>query len=110
MTNPHRIEVTIEPRWGIRARLLCDAPVGAQCRLWCDKGCDSAGEDHADYHELSDTGYCIKTEAWFDDEPFELYHGDEHPLRSGPVELEWQGDTYTWAYPKSDDSGSGGES
>lgn len=96
--RPHRIDITLDASGNVTAKLSCSAPVGAPCRLWCDQGCESAGKDHAEVHELTDQGHCCRTEGWFDDSPFELYDGDEAPLRSGPVILTWDGDTYNWSY------------
>lgn len=95
--NPHRVEVYIETGGGVDMEIVCDAPEGAPCRLWCDEGCESAGPDHGEIHELRDFGYCLRTEGWLD-EPFDAYSGVRTELRSGPVLLEWEGDYYTWKY------------
>lgn len=98
LTNPHHLDVTLDGCGNITAKLSCTAPVGAPCRLWCDEGCESAGQDHAEVHELRDQGYCCRTVGWFDDSPLERYDGGIEPLRSGPVILTWDGDTYNWSY------------
>ena len=93
----HRIEVTIDTDGGIDAAIVCDAPEGASCRTWCDEGCEFGTSEHWENHTLRDQGYCTQVEGWFDD-PFECYGGSTAPLRSGPVDLIWEGDYFTWRY------------
>lgn len=97
MSNPHRIEVTIDRDGYITGRMICDAPHGADCRLWCVHDCTETTDEHLHEHHLEDQGRCIQTDGWFD-EIFDAYSGDQAPLHSGPVNLHWHGDFYTWTY------------
>jgi len=97
--QPHRVKVTISQINGIGMDMVCDAPEGAPCRMWCDEGCEFATPEHLANHRLRDQGYCTKTEGWFDeDDPIDLYVGPPTELRSGPVEVIWDDDHYTWRY------------
>jgi hypothetical protein len=92
--------------WG---QLLCSAPEGSNCRLICDKGCES-WPCGCEGHELVDYGKCNAAE-WITDcgSLEEMYSGkDLRPLKDGPVEVTWEGDYYSWRYvddflPRTDD-------
>jgi len=103
VSNPHRIEVTDpESTFTSGVRIVCDAPVGAPCRLWCDETeCEEGASENHESHTLSDQGYCARTEGWFDDFPADCYDGDVlafDALHSGPVILTWNGDWMVWSY------------
>jgi hypothetical protein len=106
VSNPHRIEVTDpESTFTRGVRIVCDAPVGAPCRMHCDV-CEEYLEDDHDTHELHDQGYCIKIEGWFDDFPADCYDGDVlafEALHAGPVILTWNGDWMVWKYDEPTD-------
>lgn len=99
MTNPHRIEVTDAEAW--TGTMVCDAPVGAPCRMHCEI-CEEYLEDDHDTHNLRDQGYCLKVEGWFDDSIEGCYDGPDRGWRreieSGPVLITWNGDWMVWAY------------
>jgi hypothetical protein len=42
----------------------------------------------------------VRTDGWFDDGSMipEQYSGGRHKVVSGPVELIWEGDYYSWRY------------
>lgn len=96
--NPHRVKVTLTQLYGVGVDIVCDAPEGASCRMWCDEGCEFGTLEHWENHTLRDQGYCTQTEGWFDEEPLELYAGPATELRSGPIDLIWDGDCFTWRY------------
>jgi hypothetical protein len=81
------------------ARFRCDAPVGAQCRLWCN-------EDHELHYGNEecvkfDQGYCLNIEGWFDDAWAweECYDGVGQPDHDGAIEFTWHGwEGITWHY------------
>ncbi len=106
ISNPHRIEVTIDRDGHVTGVMKCDAPHGAPCRLWCLHDCETADDEHEIHHQLVDQGRCIRTDGWFD-EIFDTYSGEEAPLHSGPVDLIWESDFYSWRY--SDDATTQGE-
>lgn len=95
----HHIEIALSTGGTVTPRITCSAPVGAPCRLHCGICEDYPREDHAS-HELHDMGYCLFVEGWFDDSSviFEMYDGGETELRSGPVDLSWDGDGVLWSY------------
>lgn len=95
----HYVDFTIGPA-GLKVTIVCKAPEGAFCRTWCDEGCEVATLDHDLNHVKRDVGYCVRTTGWFDEDPIDLYAGDETRVRSGaPVKLNWIGDGYyTWEY------------
>lgn len=96
--QPHRVKVTLTQLYGVGVEIVCDAPEGAPCRMWCDEGCEHATLEHTANHKLRDQGYCTKTEGWFDVEPLDLYVGPNTELRSAPVELIWDDGYYAWRY------------
>lgn len=92
MTTYHRIEIVDDD-----ARIICDAPEGSACRVWCDEGCEYDTETHRTEHELMDTGECIIL-GWLAEDPLDAYVGHEAPTRSGPIRPIWEGDYYSWEY------------
>jgi hypothetical protein len=92
-THPHQVQVIID------VQITCNAPEGAPCRLWCDV-CEERTQPDHDQHEKRDQGYCVRTDGWFDDGSMipEQYSGGRHKVVSGPVELIWEGDYYSWRY------------
>lgn len=97
--NPHRVEIEEGADWA--GRMVCEAPVGAPCRMHCDV-CEEYLEDDHDTHELHDMGYCIKVDGWFDDGVEQCYDGPDRGslerLHSGPVTITWNGDWMVWEY------------
>src|SRR3546814_19806604 len=81
-SNPHRIEVELRTPGDVTARMVCDAPVNSPCRLHCGI-CEEYLQDDHDSHELSDMGYCLKIEGWFDDEVLANYDGRSEERRVG---------------------------
>lgn len=95
------------------ARFRCTADVGAHCRAWCAEGCEefcshqprtaATWEDGTRVvvgHRWEDTGEC-RIVTWLENggTPGELFMGDdETPVRSGEIEVEWDGDCYLWQY------------
>lgn len=98
-TSQHRIDISIDTDGAIHGEISCTAPAGADCRLWCDHGCDTHGGDGCGKGDaLSDQRYCVSTSGWFDNDVFDLYAGPRAPLRSGLVDILWEGDYSTWTY------------
>ena len=103
-TSPHRLEITLQerPLGYIEYRAVCDAPVGAPCRMWCEHpDCqeDSASDDH-DTHVLVDHGECGVT-TWLNCDKGmipELYTGPTTTLRQGFIEIASDFDGVTWTY------------
>jgi len=97
--NPHRVEIQEDADWV--GTMICDAPEGAPCRKHCDICEDYLENDH-DTHALTDQGYCIKIEGWFDHGVEECYDGTDRGylerLHSGPVLITWNGDWMVWRY------------
>lgn len=95
----HRVAWTIEGDW-ITGKLTCSAPVGSDCRIVCDHGCESwpCGDDG---HALIDNGEC-NAALWINQDALETAHGGDGPetLRDGPVDVWWTGTTWQWAYRK----------
>jgi hypothetical protein len=105
--EPHRVDWLIDNAHDPYARFTCSAPVGAQCRSWCAEGCEEFCEPDrtasgrlAGKHRWEDSGEC-RIVTWLENggTPGELYMGeDNEPVRSGPIETEWDGDAYLWQY------------
>lgn len=107
----HRIEWRIDNASEPYARFSCSAEIGAICRSWCAVGCEefcesqprrlpqSDGTTVVIGHPWEDSGEC-RIVAWLENSGTagELYSGDDEPLRSGPIEYEWDGDAYLWQY------------
>src|SRR3546814_15134365 len=89
-SNPHRIEVELRTPGDVTARMVCDAPVNSPCRLHCGI-CEEYLQAEHDSHELSDMGYCLKIEGWFDDEVLANYAGKPTTLRPDPALITWNG-------------------
>lgn len=105
LPNPHRLEIELSGR-GINARIdykaVCDAPVGAPCRMWCkhpDCQEDTVSDDHAD-HALVDQGQCNLAESLNVDPGMipEVYEGETTQLRPGPITITPDCDGVTWTY------------
>jgi hypothetical protein len=97
--EPHRVDWLIDNAHDPYAKFTCSAPVGTLCRCWCAEGCDEFCSDQAG-HRWEDSGECRIT-TWLENggTPGELYMGDvNEPLRSGPIETEWDGECYLWQY------------
>ena len=100
----HSIAVGIEPG-AIIAIFRCHEPRGAKCQRICRR-CDVT--DSPDDVTCINCGTEVVDEACQvvlfleDAEPEESYVGPESPYmeyyRSGPIEVEWTGTTYTWTY------------
>lgn len=93
----HTIEWYID-RDSVYGAVTCTAVEGAPCRMSCPHGCPTwpCG------HDLTDQGDCNAVE-WFDNcGVIDSYGGDRRPLRSGPVEVVWNGDAWVWTYPPAD--------
>lgn len=108
----HTVKWTID-RFGwttnITGTVECHAPEGAFCRLVCAEGCGSevypcsTWDDDTNrliHHKLTDAGYCNVIPFLEADELTEFYGGDQAPLVSGPIEVEWEGEGYAWRYPQ----------
>ena len=94
----HYVHFTIGPS-GPKAEITCTAPEGAPCRRWCNEGCETSTLHHGLNHEKVDQGFCVRTTGWFDEDPFELYSGEEAELLSGaPIKLSWEGEYFTWQF------------
>src|SRR4051812_204210 len=97
--SEHSLSVWISRFGGVLLHPVCDAPVGAPCRMWCEQGClDSDSEGH-DAHELVDQGYCIPLEYITEDGDgwtHESYIGPDRRLVQVPIELESQGESFRW--------------
>lgn len=99
----HRIEVTLTG--GIHTQVtfkgVCDAPPGADCRMWCEFDLCSEGyqEGHED-HALFDQGECSVISCLNGDPSLipELYDGPEAPLLPGFIDLTWDNDGVVWSY------------
>jgi hypothetical protein len=94
----HSMRLTIEVG-SVVADWTCIADEGAACRMTCPEGCETWDDDHWP-HRLVDKGECNAVE-WLDNDAWdETYGGDPEHLRSGPVEVWWNGDGYSWRYPQ----------
>lgn len=91
----------------IRTEFKCEAPFGAKCRMICDRcnrlqreQCECGWDDDLT-PDLQDQGECMWV-VWLDnDESFELYNGEDQPVRGPdwqPIEPEWNGEGYEWDY------------
>jgi len=112
VTTHHAITVTIEPDL-VDARFACTAPPGADCRWTNGPGCECeswAGpfrDAIGTYHETDDGDrhYMVPSECtvlpWLENAEWEeTYRGQFGPVRSGPIDVEWNDDGYTWSYPE----------
>lgn len=96
VTTDHKVEFTLNAGGTVDGKVTCLAKEGAECRVWCDEGCDYVYDGHEN-HKLFDQGTCGQI-PWFEDYVFDSYDGKTTPLRDGYVNLIWYGDGYTWNY------------
>lgn len=110
--EPHRVEWLIDNASEPYAKFICSAPVGALCRSWCAVGCEEFCTEQPTRHRQADGTVVVIGHPWEDSgecrittwlenlgTPGELYMGDDNePLRSGPIETDWDGDCYRWQY------------
>jgi hypothetical protein len=104
--SDHFLEVVIERDY-IHTSVVCRAVEGAECRMWCNNGCETHptyGEDDEPVKEdLFDQGTCLRTPYLEMVAIEEAYVGpDNEPLRSGEIDLVWQGDWYGWQFSVSE--------
>lgn len=101
-----------QPHW------TCDAPFGSRCRLSCAEDCgaeqwpcnsyDDEGEEIKPAHPMEDSGGCHVVLYLEQGEPMESYEGDDlgpSGLRSGLVNVVWEGDYYGWTYAEGEERG-----
>lgn len=101
----HYLDITLG--WGgLSTTFRCDAPEGADCRMWCDERCENWTEAH-ESHVLRDQGTCFTKEWWDIDQAAALegYVGSERDsLVSGPINvLSACEDEFTWEYAETPD-------
>lgn len=97
----HRVEWFIDHD-RIYGRGTCSAPMGATCRLLCDKGCPEWPCGHGD-EALVDQGRCNAVEWWeADGGPESFYDGPVgESLRDGAVSVHWDGNAgWLWTWMK----------
>lgn len=111
-TAVHRIEWTHDED-RTTARVVCDAPEGADCRLTCDEGCeewtierDESGPFHSVCtleddlrHDMRDMGECNVALYLNEGECIEeMRSGDPSPIVVGSVSVipVWEGGYYSW--------------
>jgi hypothetical protein len=95
----HWVEMEFDGESCVTARFICVAPRGADCRMWCNEGCDYDDEEHEE-HELWDQGSCRIVDHLNDTEYQDSYHSMEPVTpHSGPIIAEWDDpDTIYWRY------------
>lgn len=101
----HRIEWTVSHDF-VRGELTCVADVGGFCRLSCAEECGAESwpcvswdDDGPREHAMVDCGHCHALLFMEDLNAEESYDGPSRVAVSGPVLIEWTGDTYVWRYP-----------
>lgn len=104
----HTLHVTID-EVGVQWRVDCQSDLGAHCRLVCSESCGAEewpcsttepdGTERV--HRMIDGGDC-QAIPFIEDCIDEAYAGDQAPLRSGPIDLTWNGVTYVWHYTDPD--------
>lgn len=94
----HRVDWFID--WdSIHGIVTCLASKDAPCRLVCRYGCEAWPCGH-DNDSLIDNGQCNAVEWWDNSGTvFEFYDGkDRRPLRNGPINVTWDGETWMWTF------------
>ena len=114
VVSGHEMVVTYEPSMhGFQCEPVCHEPAGADCRLYCEAGCESwppltrhpdgsvthLGSD-GERHAMRPTTYCNAVEFMVNGDPAE-YGDDDHqtgPFEAArfPIELRWDGVDYKW--------------
>lgn len=98
----HSVVWTIE-RGCTRSFFECDYLPDALCHRFCDS-CDSYetfdGKTCINCDkDLIDSGECQVVLFLGEAMPEETYDGTMRFIKSGPIEVEWDGQKYTWKYP-----------
>jgi hypothetical protein len=109
---PHYIAWEYDRRLVV-ARLVCDEPVGALCRLKCVDACcetfavqwDQDGEPwHVEggvwQHMMCDGGHC-NVELFVNEDPdgpIELGPREVREIARTPINPSWEGDSYSWTF------------
>jgi hypothetical protein len=86
--------------------LICEAPEGDICRLACAEECGAEAWPCFTYnddgsereHDMKGGGHCNAV-LFIEQDSLEVSHGHgSEPLRSGPVNVWFDGDSYLWKY------------
>lgn len=124
-THLHHLTLAL-PGTFAGATVTCLADDTALCRRWCIEGCEEAcghtplpvdaelvAMAPLDGHRWGPTGSCSAAD-WInacgvedshvdgDGFPFDDDGGDQVGVRSGPVDVSWNGDDYVWAHAAPD--------
>lgn len=99
--SAHAIKVTIREGGPLCAEFICNADDHAECHYYCpldscEEGCMFPAQHRPGYEHFKQCGMVTWLEeggTWD-----EQYEGPDAELRSGPIEMVWQGDYYTWRY------------
>ncbi len=93
---------TADPESGALCRLDCENPACFEGAVGPVERVDGQwvhayGDD--ELHPLKKTGYCNFRE-WMDcsSSIIESYGGPETEVRSGPIDVTWNGDNFEWTY------------
>lgn len=106
--SDHFIHVYFDDRGWLTVEWKCEADATADCRNFCDRTeCQECCQDYEAHRPswvstadpATGTGYCnqilwLENGGTFD----EMYNGPSTDVRSGPIELDWDGHCYRWHY------------
>lgn len=99
--NGHSIHLSIGNGGLESVEWRCHQPPDADCRAWCEKpeceeGCTNYLAHRRDWKHSDQCLQLVFLEeggTWD-----EQYEGPTTDVRSGPIELMWRGDCYSWSY------------
>ena len=118
----HHIALTLLSGGGVSAEFTCtETDPLAACRVTCEQDCEEwtyergpngpfhlmfDDDGHEDgWHPLIPVNYCVVVVLMDNSVWDETYSGDDTPARSGPIDVKWIGEGYTWRYAGEADRG-----
>lgn len=107
-STDHFIHVYFDDRGWLTVEWKCEADATADCRAHCSAvECEDGCQDYEAHRpswlpnsdSITEEIYCgqmvyLEEGGTFD----ELYNGPSTDVRSGPIELDWDGHGYRWHY------------